>query len=56
MSDYVIAIAPQEGNLEDLLPTYVEAIAVENADASGRFNGAKLGAGKGVHCDVVFDE
>ena len=55
MSDYVIAIAPQEGNLEDLLPTYVEAIAVENADASGRFNGAKLGAGKGVHCDVVFD-
>lgn len=56
MSDYVIAIAPQEGNLEDLLPTYVEAIAVENADESGRFNGAKLGAGKGVHCDVVFDE
>ena len=55
MSDYVIAIAPQEGNLEDLLPTYVEAIAVENADESGRFNGAKLGAGKGVHCDVVFD-
>lgn len=55
MSDYVIAIAPQEGNLEDLLPTYVEAIAVENANASGRFNGAKLGAGKGVHCDVVFD-
>ena len=55
MSDYVIAIAPQEGNLEDLLPTYVEAIAVENADESGRFNGANLGAGKGVHCDVVFD-
>lgn len=56
MSDYVVAIAPHGTNIEDTLPVKVEVIAVENADADGRFNGAKLGAGKGVQCDVNFDD
>lgn len=56
MSDYVLAIAPENTNVQDVLPVKVDVIAVENADNNGRFNGAKLGAGKGVECVVNFDD
>lgn len=50
MADFVI----YTGTANDS-PVKVESIAVENADANGRFNGAKLGAGKGVAKDIVTE-
>ena len=45
MSDYVLFVGSSDNQN---YPVKVEAIAVPNADANGRFVGAKLGAGKGV--------
>lgn len=50
MADYVIYAGEVDLNL-----IKVEAIAVENADDSGRFRGAKLGAGKGVSKDIEIE-
>lgn len=50
MADYVIYAGEVDLNL-----IKVEAIAVENADESGRFRGAKLGAGKGVSKDIEIE-
>lgn len=50
MSDYVIYCGDADG-----APVTVDAIAVPNADANGRYEGAKLGAGKGVNFTVTLD-
>lgn len=50
MSDYVIYCGDADG-----APVTVDAIAVPDADANGRYEGAKLGAGKGVNFTVTLD-
>lgn len=50
MSDYVIYCGDANG-----APVTVDAIAVPNADTNGRYEGAKLGAGKGVNFTVTLD-
>lgn len=50
MSDYVIYYGDVDG-----APVTVDAIAVPNADANGRYEGAKLGAGKGVNFTITLD-
>lgn len=52
MSDYVLFVGSSDNQI---YPVKVEAIAVPNVNAEGRFVGAKLGAGKGVTQEFVWD-
>ncbi|MBP5564478.1 MAG: hypothetical protein J6X45_02005, partial [Lachnospiraceae bacterium] len=60
MSDFVIWTA-ENVNTADIdahrgkIPVAVDLIVVDKVDGNGRYPGAKLGAGNGVHLDIIWD-